>query len=299
MSENHHPIQPRQVVMAVLLALTLSVPMYLYIHKRPTISKEAGAAAAGLHIVTFNTEYWHSSERELVDAVNYEDNDIVLLQEHLDRHADNSWGPANHIPQLKAVLKERYVDSEGEVVTVSKWPIVSRRAFSDGGPDGQVLRTDLAVAGRTVSVYNLHLPVHMHPELLVNPGRFLADLQANAQRRAATLKKVTDDIAGNRNPVLVGGDFNSSSAMNGTAWFREHLVDAYSASHCSAPPDTFRIGKLLNWRIDYLFASRELLPTGYCTKTLDNISDHRALLAQFSLGRSALQLSTLSDKAKQ
>ncbi|MES2117055.1 MAG: endonuclease/exonuclease/phosphatase family protein [Pseudomonadota bacterium] len=295
MSETSHHIHPRQVIVASLLALTLSVPMYQYVHRLPKVSKEATSAPAGLHIVSFNTQYWHPSERELVDAVSYEANDIVLFQEHLQEHPDHSWGPTNRIAQLKAAVKDRYIDAEGEVVTMSKWPIVARRGFDDGGPDGQVLRTDLAVAGRTISVYNIHLPVHMHLELLDHPGRFAADLQANARRREATLKKVTDDIAANRNPVVIGGDFNSSSAMHATQWFREHLVDVYSANHCTAPPDTFRIGKLLNWRIDYIFLSRELTPTSYCTRTLDNISDHRALLASFTVGPNPLQLSTLNQ----
>lgn len=288
---------PRQVALAVLLAMTFSLPMYLYVNKMPVKGPAQPAPHGNLKIATFNTEYWHTSERELVDAVHYQDMDVVLFQEHLAKHG-KTWGPTDRIAELKAVLKERVVDSEGEVVTVSKWPIVYRRAYSDGGPDGQVLRTDLNIDGRIVSVYNMHLPVHLHLELLGNPIAFYRDLKANAARRELTLKTVIDDISSNKNPVVVGGDFNASYAMNGAGWFRTHLSDAYAAAHCERPGDTFTMNKIMSWRIDYIYVSKELTPTGYCTETRDDISDHRAVLASINFKPSSFPQLTLSQHTK-
>ena len=296
--QNQMPhIGPRQVAVAVLLAMTFSLPMYLYVKKMPVKAPAQPAPHANLKIATFNTEYWHTSESELVDAVHYEDMDVVLFQEHLAKHGE-TWGPTNRIAELKAVLKERVVDSEGEVVTVSKWPIVYRRAYSDGGPDGQVLRTDLNIDGRIVSVYNMHLPVHLHMELLANPMAFYRDLKANAARRERTLKTVIDDISSNKNPVVVGGDFNASYAMHGADWFRTHLSDAYAAAHCERPGDTFTMNKIMSWRIDYIYVSKQLTPTGYCTETREDISDHRAVLASINFNPSLFAPITLSQKTK-
>ena len=38
-----------------------------------------------MKITTFNTEYWHIPEQELIDHVHYQDMDIVFFQEHLEK----------------------------------------------------------------------------------------------------------------------------------------------------------------------------------------------------------------------
>lgn len=273
--------QPRTRLVALLIAANvLALPAW-YLLKRPAVASPVPAAGAHmLKIATFNTEYWHIPEQELVDHVRVHDMDIVFFQEHLEKHGD-TWGPTNRIPQLKAVLKDRFVDVNGEVVTVSKWPIVSSRAFT-----GSVaLRTDVrGPGGRIVSVYNMHLPVHIHPGLLKQPLAFYRDAEAIAAERQQVLDEFTTDLAGNRNPAIVAGDFNTSSAMNGTEWFRSHMTDAYAAPHCRQASDTFEMaGGALSWRIDYVFVSPHFRPASYCTEPAPGMSDHQSITADLQL----------------
>jgi endonuclease/exonuclease/phosphatase family metal-dependent hydrolase len=269
--------------LALSIAANLLALPALYFFKRPAIKADDAAAVQGgisLKITTFNTEYWHIPEQELIDHVRYQDMDVVFFQEHLEKHGD-TWGSTNRIPQLKAVLKDRFVDVNGEVVTVSRWPIVYSRAFR--GDDA--LRTDVrGPGGRVISVYNMHLPVHIHPELLRQPLRFFHDADAIASDRQQLLEEFTADLARNPNPTIVAGDFNTSSAMNGTSWFREHMTDAYAGPHCRQASDTFGMaGGALSWRIDYVFVSRHFLPAGYCTQPAPGMSDHQSITADLLL----------------
>lgn len=291
------PRQPRSLLLACLIAANvLALPAW-YVIKRPATAASAPAANANtLKITTFNTEYWHIPEQELIDHVHLQDMDIVFFQEHLEKHGD-TWGPTNRIPQLKAVLKDRFVDVNGEVVTVSKWPIVSSRAFT-----GTVaLRTDVrGPDGRIVSVYNMHLPVHIHPDLLKQPLNFYRDAEAIAAERQQVLDEFTTDLAANRNPTIVAGDFNTSSAMNGTEWFRAHMTDAYAAPHCRQASDTFEMaGGALSWRIDYVFVSPHFRPASYCTEPAPGMSDHQSITADLQLlapaGSSGTPATTVSQ----
>lgn len=272
----HH--LPRLLLLAVLLA-----PWVLYYLKQPKGAIAAARPSIDLRVTTFNTEYWHDSERELVDQVRYQEMDVVMLQEHLEQRGEEYFA-TDRIPQLRAVLEERFVDHHGEVVTISKWPIVASRQFANG----EALRSDLRLEdGRIVSVYNVHLPVHLHFKLLNRPLAFLRDAAIVAQRREHLLHEVTTDIAANPHPSIVGGDFNTSLAMNGTAWFREHLLDTYSARHCNGQSATWSLAGVLGWRIDYIFVSRELAPNSYCIQPRSTLSDHSALVTTLTYDSSA------------
>jgi endonuclease/exonuclease/phosphatase (EEP) superfamily protein YafD len=279
----------------LMLTLTISFPMYMYMYKKPKQSKDIAIPAEGeINVLTFNTEYWHASENELVNSIGYKSLDVILLQEHLFKKG-NVWGPTYRIPQLKEAIEDRFVEESGEIVTISKWPIVFTKKFNDGNPEGQTLRTDIAISGEVISIYNTHLPVHMHPDLLSNPMKFYKDAAYNAERRRKSLEIIVDDIEHNNNPVLIAGDFNSSTAMHATSWFQKNLIDSYAALHCKDDADTFSIGKFLHWRIDYIYTSAQLLPTGYCTKKLESISDHRAVLASFNLKKTIANRTAFKD----
>jgi endonuclease/exonuclease/phosphatase (EEP) superfamily protein YafD len=263
----HH--LPRVLLTAVLLA-----PWVLYSLKHPKGAIAAPRANIDLRITTFNTEYWHSSERELLEQVRYRDMDVVMLQEHLELRGEDYF-PTDRIPQLTAALDAGFIDHHGEVVTVSKWPIVASKQFSNG----EAVRSDLRLAdGRIVSVYNVHLPVHLHFKLLSRPWALLQDAAVVAQRREQLLREVTTDIAANSYPIIVGGDFNSSLAMNGARWFREHLIDTYSARHCDGRRATWSLAGVLSWRIDYVFVSKHFAPSSYCIEPQPAISDHSAVV---------------------
>lgn len=259
----------------LLLGAALLAPWMLYALKDPTDAIAGSGDDFDFQVTTFNTEYWHSSERELLDQVRYRDMDVVLLQEHLEQRGEEYF-PMDRIAQLRAVLDAGFVDHNGEVVTISKWPIIASKRFSNG----EALRSDLRLAdGRVISVYNIHLPVHLHFKLLSRPWAFVQDAAAVADRREQLLREITSDIASNLHPIVVGGDFNTSLAMNGTRWFREHLIDTYATRHCDGRRATWTLAGVLNWRIDYVFVSHHFKPDSYCIKPQPTISDHSAVVA--------------------
>lgn len=263
----------------VAIVLSLLVLAGLYFARKPVFAANPAPDSDTVRIATFNTEYWHIPEQELVDAVRYQDMDVVFFQEHLEKRG-NTWGPTDRIAQLKAVLKDRHVAVNGEVVTVSKWPILRTHAFSGG----EALRVDVhGPRGRVISAYNVHLPVHLHLELITHPIRFYQDAEAIAARRQQLLDEVIADITANGNPIIVAGDFNSSAAMHGTEWFRQKLLDAYVAPHCPHASDTFELARLLTWRIDYVYVSSHFEPTRYCTQREPAISDHQAVMVDLNL----------------
>lgn len=279
----------RSLSMLALGANLLLMPA-LYLARSPVVAAAPPPAANTFRVATFNTEYWHIPEQALVDTVRYQDMDIVFFQEHLKKRG-NTWGPTNRIAQLRAVVPKRHVAVNGEVVTVSRWPIVHTRAFSGG----EALRTDVAgPGGRIISAYNVHLPVHLHLELLSSPWRFYQDAQATAARREQLLREVTADLATNPHPVVVGGDFNASPAMHGTDWFRKNMVDAYAGRHCPQASDTFDMAGVLTWRIDYVYMSRHFKPGTYCTRPAPAISDHQAVMVGLMLAQTS---STVPDSS--
>jgi endonuclease/exonuclease/phosphatase (EEP) superfamily protein YafD len=261
----------------IVLAANASVVAVLWAVTGTGASARVAPPLQSIDVVTFNTEYWHTSEIELLDRIESGRAHIVFLQEHLEKRG-KTWGPTNRIAKLKQVAFGDHVDWNGEVVTLSKWPIVGRRAFSGG----QALRTDVrAPDGRILSAYNVHLPVHIHPDLLPDAWAFYADAQRIAKRRQALLDEVVHDLSLNRNPRIVAGDFNSTIAMHGVQWFRNNMLDAYGAPRCGEARETFELASgMLGWRIDFVYVSADLVPERYCTRSLPDISDHSAILAR-------------------
>ncbi len=224
-------------------------------------------------ITSFNTEYWHESEAGLLAAIADFGGDIVLLQEHLQKTA-TGYTSLDRVAELGAEAKGFYIDAHGEVVTLSKWPIVKRKEFGAGTG----LRSDVEFEdGSVMSVYNIHLPVHLHPELISTPSKFFRDAKFVADKRNALLKDLISDISNNKLPVVIGGDFNTSIAMNSNLWFRKNLVDAYAARQCSRQYGTWDLLPFVSWRIDYLYLSDSLRPSSYCSRKIADISDHRAI----------------------
>ncbi|MCG8610999.1 MAG: endonuclease/exonuclease/phosphatase family protein, partial [Pseudomonadales bacterium] len=188
--------------------------------------------------------------------------------------------PTNRIPELRAAAPHFHISDFGEVVTVSRWPVVETRRFGEG----TALRTDHKLAsGSLVSVYNVHMPVHIHFDLLSAPGEFIRDLYQLVGVRDKLTAQLMEDIAGNANPIIVAGDFNTSIAMNSVQWLSNRFTDSYSAPQCEWRYGTWSLAGLLSWRIDYVFTSAQLTPRYYCTREVANISDHRAVYTELML----------------
>lgn len=216
-------------------------------------------------VFVWSTRYWEMSDDK--DAfyafLRRQHADVYLLQEYLywkgDQpvRIDDSARLHREFPGYRASV-------EGELITLTRLPVVTAHHAPTPGGTGdwywkgtKFQRTDLRVGGRTVSFYNVHLPVPFH---LGNP--FRANTYRASEGRSAwwtgELGKLRADVVGNPHPAVVSGDFNSpwmkgSSLGGGT---RLHSPSASWLPPRSWPVSGFPLPRL--WRLDWLFTSQDL-----------------------------------------
>lgn len=152
------------------------------------------------------------------------------------------------------------------VVTLSRFPILqqvnTRLPFQAGTKQRGLLRTDLDVAGTTVSVFNTHLEPGAQPI------------------RLRQISAALGPLAETRHPVILGGDLNAAPGSSTLGIARSALRDAWLDSgvgpSLTAPASNPRI------RIDYLLYGSPLVPTS--TEVLPSVvSDHRGVRSRFVL----------------
>jgi endonuclease/exonuclease/phosphatase family metal-dependent hydrolase len=171
----------------------------------------------------------------------------------------------------------------GELVTLSRLPIVSTVALPVDPPAGsdwrtdywevKTLRTDLRVGDGVLSVYNVHMLV---PLDLVSPlkrsfWRTREEWNARRQNQYAGLEH---DLDANRNPTVVAGDFNTSPSMGDRNGVASRLNDAGRAS-TSVYPTSWKSDWLALWRVDWAFTNDGVDVHTYKLVPHNDMSDHR------------------------
>ncbi|HEY0639808.1 MAG TPA: endonuclease/exonuclease/phosphatase family protein [Pseudonocardiaceae bacterium] len=248
-----------------------------------------GAEATGppgteVSVFTWSADYWEMTDDP--DAfyafLREQDADVYLLQEYLHWEGD---GPIriDRTDRLRAEFPGYQVIVDGELLTLSRLPVVSahhRPVPTTGtdwywnGPKSQ--RTDLLVGGRTVSFYNVHLPVPFRIGDHPLSGRFYRFLEGQGTWRLRELRALRADLAGNPNPAVVAGDFNSP-------WMELTSLGAGAEAHNptdgvlparSWPVSDYPFPRL--WRLDWLFTTGGLAVPGYRFGGGESFSDHFA-----------------------
>ncbi|MEU8263279.1 endonuclease/exonuclease/phosphatase family protein [Micromonospora sp. NPDC048999] len=227
--------------------------------------------------------------------------DVYLLQEHLYIDgADWSPLPVTDLDRLQHEFPGFHVAISGELVTVSRFPIVLdrpvdlrpwlARPWPDLPPaDSQLpayhtvktLRTDLLVSGRVISFYNAHLYVPV-VGLPARGGRTAEDALARDDLRAANYRAVAADIADNPHPIVLAGDLNTSPAMRLVRTLPDRLVDATPALDSLYPVTWARYGLPL-WRLDWVFTTTDVAVHRYRIVPQGGLSDHSGQLVVVSL----------------
>ncbi|HET8661467.1 MAG TPA: endonuclease/exonuclease/phosphatase family protein [Micromonosporaceae bacterium] len=262
-----------------------------------------------VHVFTWNTNYWGMANADKEAQVRFlkgQQADIYLLQEHVIRvpgTGEEGYHPVDDDARLRAEFPGYHIARRGELLTISRYPIVSQPVFGPaarlppGAPFHQVfardkvLRTDLRIAGRTASVYNLHITAQAAVDLSLISGDTNLDryYRTKFDLRQAEVKGLVDDVAANPNPVLVSGDLNCTSAMGCLGPLRAVARDATRANRQLLPlswrfgaPRTFRQDNALAglpmpfWRIDWTFTRGPVTVHRYKLVSVQRLSDHRA-----------------------
>jgi hypothetical protein len=265
------------------------------------------APPGAITLVSWNTEFWDqnwsSSERkDAADLYRYLrelDADVYQLHEylHIDDHRPIR---IDMLPQLRREFPAHHIAVAGELITLSRFPIVQRRGLDlrPWLPDEQkvvppaladfpdyyitkMLRTDVLVNGTTISFYNGH--VHQpSTRLSLYRGDTRRANRHQENLRRASFRALQADINSNHHPVIVGADLNSSSAMGTRRLLPDRLVD-HTRALSSIYPTTWKAGGIGLWRIDWLLTTPDVAVHRYDLLGPDGLSDHRAQRAILSV----------------
>ncbi len=195
-------------------------------------------------LFNWNTEYWVWEGRE--DFYKFligQDADIYHLQEALTPEAKY----AEVVGELHEYFPGYDVFQTGEMVTLTRLKVVGREI-----PDREILRTDVDLNGQIVSLYNVHIPVHLDITIIKTPIRFLKDVNNKYLARRSEYQNLWSELVANEKPLIFSGDFNTSTMQAAIRPFLRKYRDSFRAVKIGFPT-TFAFKYLLKfWRIDYV-----------------------------------------------
>ncbi|MEU9096952.1 endonuclease/exonuclease/phosphatase family protein [Streptomyces sp. NPDC048361] len=253
-------------------------------------SPEHTAGPESVRVVAWNTNSWNQllgTQDHFYTFLKSKKADVYLLHEYQHLTPDRKGRePVDDLARLRAEFPGYEVTVEGELVTLSRFPVVARPAVGPARavtPDAdwdtryrqaKVLRTDLLIKGRTMSFYNLHMPVWNSMTDGPLSGAFYRHLRQNFGPRQAQYAGLEDDVTRNPNPVVVAGDFNTTAAMSELDGLRSRLDDAVSASDDLYPTSWEEGGWKPFWRTDWAFTGHGVTADAYRFDSPEKLSDH-------------------------
>ncbi|MGW4745184.1 endonuclease/exonuclease/phosphatase family protein [Streptomyces sp. NPDC004290] len=243
-----------------------------------------------VRVFAWNTNSWNQllgTQDHFYAFLRAKDADVYLLHEYQHVTADRKGKlPVDDLARLRREFPGYQVAVRGELVTLSRFPILRQpavgpaRAVPPGADwateyrENKVLRTDVLVGGRAVSFYNVHMPVwNSMPDGLLSAA-FYRHMRERFAPRRAQYEGLEADLAANRNPVVVAGDFNATAAMSDLDPLRERLDDAAEVSTDPYPTSWEEGGWKPFWRTDWAFTGNGARAERYAFGAPEKLSDH-------------------------
>ncbi|MEW2121640.1 endonuclease/exonuclease/phosphatase family protein [Streptomyces sp. NPDC005474] len=257
--------RPVRLPLAAVLVVLLLAGAHLAGYGPGWGTATANPPGTPVKVFVWSTRYWQMSDDK--DAfyafLRRQDSDVYLLQEYLYWQGDEPVR-IDDSARLRTEFPGYRVSVEGELITLSRLPVVTAHhaPVSGGAYDwywkgSKFQRTDIRVGGRTVSFYNVHLPVPFHLGNPLKSSTYRA-LRDRGHWWTGELRKLRADLAANPHPAVVSGDFNSSwmklSSLG--AGTRLHSPDGSWLPPLSWPVSGFAYPRL--WRLDWLFTNHDL-----------------------------------------
>ncbi|GJF31081.1 hypothetical protein KNE206_37810 [Kitasatospora sp. NE20-6] len=250
-------------------------------------------AAGSVRIASWDTLFWHENEDpdRFYAYLRSLDADVYLLQEYMVQ-GDDGPDPLDDTARLRTEFPGYTLVSRGELLTLSRLPVVGEKVLTARPMeplsrwadywDARVLRTDVLVAGRRTSVYNVHIadPFDLGQSPLT--GHFYTSVHQLAAYRSAQWKVLGADLRDNPHPVVVSGTLNSLPNM-GELRHLAPLRDAVAAS-TSVYPVSFALRGAWLWRLDATYTSADVRVSRYQLRDPAGFSTHKAQLVTLDLG---------------
>jgi vancomycin resistance protein VanJ len=256
----------RRVALQLLVLLVIGAATY-----GPRFIPRATAATNGdtLRVITFNIWALNGRLGDVEQWLREQDADVLLLQEvtaQIYQFADTS---------LQDLYPYQSLPSARGNVTLSKHPILSEELFQVGSSPNSQHRLTLDIDGQTVAVYNIHLDVPTQdrphrrlPE--IHPVVSLA-VRFNPIERDRQIRDLVNILAGESNPYIVAGDFNTSDQSA----IYEELAAAMGDSFAEAG-----FGMGTSWRTDVDPSTPFFLPPLVRIDYIWHSDDFQAVSAQ-------------------
>lgn len=242
-----------------------------------TIAYPASAETGVLRVMTYNIFWGKYGMEGIAENIRQQAPDVVLLQE-VDRKTARSQR-LDQFDYLRQALgwegafapAYSYPDDQGVhgLAAFSRLPLRDVEIFPltqvPGHKNRVLLRVRVDWQGRAISFYTTHLVAWGH-------GRWTARADRNAQAR--DIRKILD---ADPNPVVLTGDFNTSSRSKAFRILSQGLVDAWRAAGRGWWGGT-SYSFLPLFRIDHILADPRLRVL-QCTVVHSLASDHNAVVA--------------------
>lgn len=232
---------------------------------------------SNLKIVSINIKGADYGREAIYDYLKNSDADLIFGQEY---------GEEFNVPGY-----EHRTDQYSIVAINSKVEIINHEKIETNG-NGEAFFADVKVNGKTIRVINVYLNPFAFDKEKVKPSddydRNKRKLRYVAARLIPTFKIHQEEIDIIRqaiddspHPVILAGDLNAVPNSYEYYQIAETLTDAFMAvgngNSTSFHDYKFPI------RIDYVFASKEIIPVSYKVDRSQKLSDHYPVVAEFKI----------------
>lgn len=244
--------------------------------------------AGAIRVVSWDTLMWgqHKNCAQFYGYLLAQHADVYLLQEHV-QGVTNQLSPIGDTAALLAAFPGYHVATAGELVTLSRFPIVAARPLATSAtpppdvtytawPDFwryRILRTDIAAPGHVLTFYNLDLPDVFDLDLNPLEPRFYATVDELSASREIQFRALHADLGHDPGPAVISGVTNTLPDSGQLHWF-DGLSDAARAGG-GFYPTTLAFNGLSLWRMDWTFTTSAVRVHSYRLVDPAGLSTHR------------------------
>jgi hypothetical protein len=246
------------------------------------------APAGAIKVVSWDTLMWDQTDdpNHFYAYLKAQHADVYLLQEHVEG-VTNHLVPIDDTARLLATFPGYHIATAGELLTLSRFPITAEIPVATSAtpppdvtytawPDFwryRILRTDLDLGGRVMSIYNLDLPDVFDLDLNPLEPRFYNTVNELSASRETQFQALHADLTHNTNPAVITGVTNTLPDMGQRHWF----TGLSDAARASGPlyPATLTFHGMSLWRMDWTLSTSTVRVHTYDLVDPQGMSSHQ------------------------